>query len=90
MALKLRRQAGMFTNAILLHRASGRLPDSLREGADSFKRVLGCDWLRAKFGDLETSTDLAGEQIGDLSMARLLQQHRSEDCTTENGHDPRA
>ena len=41
MALKLRRQAGVFTNGILLHRMSGRPPDSLRTGADSFKRVLG-------------------------------------------------
>jgi len=31
----------MFTNGILQHRISVRPPDSLRTGADSFKRVLG-------------------------------------------------
>ena len=42
MALKLRRQLEVFTNGILLHRTSGRPPDLLTTGADSFKRVLGC------------------------------------------------
>src|SRR5213075_2832176 len=32
-----------FTNGILLHRASGRPPDSLTTGAASFKRWLGCE-----------------------------------------------
>src|SRR6266568_3364548 len=32
----------MFTNGILLHRASERPPDLLRTGAASFKRLLGC------------------------------------------------
>src|SRR5213078_1301661 len=32
----------MFTNGILLHRASGRPPDLLTTGAASFKRWLGC------------------------------------------------
>ena len=41
MALKLRRQAGMITTEILLHRFSGRAPEALRAGADSFKRLLG-------------------------------------------------
>jgi hypothetical protein len=41
MALKLRRQAEMFTNRILSHRKSGVISDLLGTGADSFKRVLG-------------------------------------------------
>src|SRR6267142_3744148 len=32
----------MFTNGILLHRASGRPPNLLGTGAASFKRWLGC------------------------------------------------
>src|SRR6266516_2848200 len=32
----------MFTNRILLHRASGRPPDFVTTGAASFKRLLGC------------------------------------------------
>ena len=42
MALKLRRQAKMFTNRILPHRQYRREPDSLSAGADSLKRLLGC------------------------------------------------
>jgi hypothetical protein len=41
MALKLRRQAGMFTNESLQHRTSRCHLDLLRTGAASFKRVLG-------------------------------------------------
>src|SRR5437867_9694234 len=41
MALKLRRQAGIFTNGILQRRSTGDDPQSLRTGAGSFKRVLG-------------------------------------------------
>jgi hypothetical protein len=40
MALKLRRQAGMFTNESLQHRTSRCHLDLLRTGAVSFKRVL--------------------------------------------------
>ena len=41
MALKLRRQAEVFTNGILPDCISGRPWDLLRTGADSFKRMLG-------------------------------------------------
>src|SRR2546422_6821885 len=43
MALRLRRQAGLFSNGILAHHTSRRSPDTLGMGADSFKRVLGRD-----------------------------------------------
>src|SRR6266566_659031 len=36
----------MFTNGILLHRISRCPPHSLRAGADSFKRLLGCTCTR--------------------------------------------
>ena len=41
MALKLRRQAEVFTNESLAHRISTCPPDGLGTGAGSFKRVLG-------------------------------------------------
>src|SRR6266446_1568258 len=55
MALKLRRQAGLFTNGILPHWISERPPDLLRTGAASSKRVLGSRRLRATGRRLRTA-----------------------------------
>src|SRR6266478_4670308 len=71
MALKLRRQAGLFTNGILPHWISERPPDLLRTGAASSKRVLGSRRLRATGRRLRTA-------LNEIVQANTKEEYRED------------